>query len=756
MAGKARIVIKDKLKHIDLKYFLLPFASLIVLFIALTWMVINNRIQETYKNYRDIAVNTVDSYSYMLAYSHEAYDTITALLDEKLSVASQAIMLNVEKKDNAVLADLAKRFQIDEVYLYDQEGVIRYSNNGKYIGWRAYEGHPVYEFMNSDRELFVEDIRKDTESDLYYKYAYIKNQDGSFIQIGALAEYVHELRGRFEYQQLLSALYTRSDISFIAYLDETFTIHASSDPQYHDLVITDVRVLNQLKTQEFAIDRIEFSGQSVFLATVPISDRSGHEGYLLLTWPTDQVDAEIKSVIGNAFMQMLIVMLFLSAILFYAYRKNKSNIKIAYYDKLTGLPNETYLLEYLDDAVHRFTSVKAIMLLSFKNLGILTATHGSEHTDKMLAYAASAVRQVLEPSDTLFSTSADRFVIMKESYRDIDELKNLAKRVTDIFSQPIDLNTEHQYLNAEIGIAEIKDASVTVDKLLQHVELASTFTKAHSNDAIRFFQDEMDVAIVRQDKIEKALRAIINEKDNDTLALHYQPKLDLRTQKIVGFEALARMRTKELGNVPPLEFIDIAEKRLLIYELSKQILHRACKFINGLAQSEYTDVHVAVNISGMQLLREEFIEDTRIIISSYGIDAHALEFEITESVLLDNFELVNQKLKELKQLGITISLDDFGTGFSSLSTLRDLSLDSVKIDRSFIRNIRNEHDDDSILSDIISMANKIGLTVVAEGVEEEFQKQYLMYHACDILQGYYFCRPIPQQDAIEFMKSQTA
>jgi len=158
----------------------------------------------------------------------------------------------------------------------------------------------------------------------------------------------------------------------------------------------------------------------------------------------------------------------------------------------------------------------------------------------------------------------------------------------------------------------------------------------------------------------------------------------------------------------------------------------------------------------MQLLREEFIEDTRLVIGSYGIDPHALEFEITESVLLENFELVNQKLKELKQMGIAISLDDFGTGFSSLSTLRELILDSVKIDRSFIRNIRNEHDGDSILSDIISMAHKIGLTVVAEGVEEEYQKQYLILHACDIIQGYYFCKPIPQLDAMEFMKSQSA
>lgn len=211
------------------------------------------------------------------------------------------------------------------------------------------------------------------------------------------------------------------------------------------------------------------------------------------------------------------------------------------------------------------------------------------------------------------------------------------------------------------------------------------------------------------------------------------------------------MYTKELGQVSPFEFIAIAEEKLLIYDLGNRILLLTIDFMNHLRKQGYEDVGIAVNISGIQLLREEFLESVRHYIKRIDNNNLSLEFEITESVLIDEFDIINEKLEEIKKMGISISLDDFGTGFSSFSRLRELNIDAVKIDKYFIDKISHNNEDNIITADIISMSHKIGLTVVAEGVEEMRQKEYLKEHGCDIIQGYLLSKPLPQNKAIEFL-----
>ena len=193
---------------------------------------------------------------------------------------------------------------------------------------------------------------------------------------------------------------------------------------------------------------------------------------------------------------------------------------------------------------------------------------------------------------------------------------------------------------------------------------------------------------------------------------------------------------------------------MLIYDLGKQILRKACEFLKKIHDMGYEEVKVSVNISVIQLLRDEFVRDIIRIIESSGIENTSLVLEITESIIMENFDLINQKLKEIRKTGILISLDDFGTGFSSLSRLRELNIDYVKIDKYFIDNITEDKDETLITADIISMSHKFGLTVVAEGVEEEGQVKYLTKNDCDILQGYYISRPLSEDKAIEFMTKQ--
>jgi EAL domain-containing protein (putative c-di-GMP-specific phosphodiesterase class I) len=261
----------------------------------------------------------------------------------------------------------------------------------------------------------------------------------------------------------------------------------------------------------------------------------------------------------------------------------------------------------------------------------------------------------------------------------------------------------------------------------------------------------MEVDLIRKDKIENTIRNVILGDDKKSFYLEFQPKLDTKTNKINGFEALARMNVDTLGSVSPLAFIEIAEQRMLIYELGKHIIKLACDFINVL-KSEGFDLTVAVNLSVIQLLRNEFVDDIDLMIKEFGIEPSMLEFEITESIFLDNFEIINRKLKNVKQMGVSIALDDFGTGFSSFARLRDLEVDTVKIDQYFISKISTLDENDLLTVDIISMSHKLGLIVVAEGVENEEQKKYLEKHKCDVLQGYLISKPLEQKDAIDYLR----
>lgn len=623
----------------------------------------------------------------------------------------------------------------------------------KYIGWKAYEGHPVYDFMTGNRDIYVEDIRQDTVSGIYYKYAYVKSQDGSFVQIGVLADKIHMFLGQFEFNNLINDFYVKSGVAHISFINNEYKVIASSIPDYEGMVIEDEGFKARISGQEYSTLRSVQDNQNVFIVWVPVFHGGEKHGTLSISWKTAEIDAEIIRVIHHGCLLLVILLSFMGGILYYAYRKNKSNLKIAYYDKLTGLPNNEYLEEYLAEEIKNIDkNKKAIFLLNCANIRILNMTYGFAYGDKIIHQIAGKVQSVLRPDDTLFRFGSDRFILVIDSYNNRDELIDLAQKLISIFESPFEGKTGHQYVSAEIGIVEIRDKNITVDKLLQDATLALSHMDGSLCDSIQFFEKEMEDAVRQEDTIEKALRAVINDDSRDTLYLHFQPKVDIKRNTVAGFEALARLHIDGVGNISPVRFIEIAEKRHLIYDLGKQILHKACEFIKNANENTAHSISVAVNISGIQLLRDEFVEDIREIVRTHSIDMSSLEFEITESVLLDNFDLINKKLGEIKRMGISISLDDFGTGFSSLSRLRELNIDTVKIDKYFIDKIRGENDSDLIVADIISMAHKIGLSVVAEGVEKDGQMAYLKKHDSDIIQGYLFSKPVSEAEAIDFLK----
>ena len=278
---------KDKLKSLDIRFYLIPFFILILVFVVFTVLNVNYNIEKSFGNFEEDARSIADSYTQNLLNSNEAHEIISELLNEKLSVASQALILIDDIKNSETLSTLADQFQLDEIHLYNTEGEIIYSKGQKYLGWKAYKGHPVYEFMISDKTQMVEAIRKDSESEVYYKYAYVKSENGYLVQIGVLAEKVNAFLQEFEMQKLIMDIATRSNAIQVSFIDTYGQVVASSTNEHG--------VLKRQKNMYHA-ERIMVANMSAFEVSVPVFYSDDMVGTLSIAWPTAEIDEEVKEI----------------------------------------------------------------------------------------------------------------------------------------------------------------------------------------------------------------------------------------------------------------------------------------------------------------------------------------------------------------------------------------------------------------------------------------------------------------------------
>jgi len=312
---------------------------------------------------------------------------------------------------------------------------------------------------------------------------------------------------------------------------------------------------------------------------------------------------------------------------------------------------------------------------------------------------------------------------------------------------------QHEFMRTigcYIGIFEINDFNSRSDIILRNASVAAENQYDNRMFGRKFYDEVLDKKIRRESEIKEELIYEMNHLKH--LSCQFQPIFDVEGKKIHSFEALARFHSTSLGDIPPLEFIPIAEETQLIIPLGKHILEMACDFIASVHKMGHDDIKVAVNVSIIQLLANHFIEDVLKILEKKNISPSALNLEITESVFTDNFDYVNSVLNELRGHGISIFIDDFGTGYSSLSRETELSIDSVKIDKFFIQKLVSLAPQEAITGDIISMVHKLGHLVVAEGVEYEDQRQYLIDHGCDLIQGYYYGKPMDALSALKLLE----
>ncbi|MCM1272450.1 MAG: EAL domain-containing protein [Clostridium sp.] len=434
-------------------------------------------------------------------------------------------------------------------------------------------------------------------------------------------------------------------------------------------------------------------------------------------------------------------------------KKNYAHIEhLAYHDGLTGLYNRVAFMKYAHEAFMNSSkglSRKAIFFIDLDNFKNVNDTLGHDYGDMLLKQVADQLAACIAKEDILARTGGDEFLILKNTYNTLEDLEHYANDFMTIVQQPIELDDELAHVSMSVGIACFPKDGLTISELIKNADIAMYCAKNSGKNSFRFFNSYMEDDVNRRNNLADILETVI---ENNEVYLNYQPQVNVITNKITGYEALMRINSREVGFIPPTEFIPVAEENGLINELGEWALYEACGFNQSLIDSGFPPLRVSVNISTAQLKDTHLIDTIKSIPEKTGMDLKYLEIEITESVLMDSFEHNLDLINQMKALGATIALDDFGTGYSSFNYLTRIPIDTLKIDKSFIQGICTNEKDRCIADTIISLAHKMNITVVAEGVEDSEQLNILRDQFCDTLQGYLFSKPVSGPEFISLLE----
>ena len=420
------------------------------------------------------------------------------------------------------------------------------------------------------------------------------------------------------------------------------------------------------------------------------------------------------------------------------------------HDDLTGLPNRAAFNEKLNQAVARARQDApcAVLLLDLDHFQNVNDTLGHEHGDLLLVAVAGRIQASLPKTAFLARFSGDEFVILLENTA-IDPAKQVGQDVLQAMQREFDIENDHLGISASLGIVAYPTDGDSASVLMRYADLALHRAKSSGRNCLIVFSRDLSAEIQRRVLLEARLKHALQREE---FALHYQPKLEIRTGHLVGWEALLRWNSPELGAVSPEEFIPIAEQSGLILPIGDWVLREACRQMRAWQDLGLVAGSMAVNLSTRQFRQTDLAEEISAAIRDAGLVPGDLELEITESSIMDNQASAASVLAGLEHLGIRIAVDDFGTGYSSLSYLKTFSIHCLKIDRSFIRDIPGDENDTAIVRTIIALASSLGLIVVAEGVETEAQLAYLRANHCDQIQGYLFSRPLPPDACAALMR----
>ncbi|MGA7936770.1 MAG: EAL domain-containing protein [Kovacikia sp.] len=427
--------------------------------------------------------------------------------------------------------------------------------------------------------------------------------------------------------------------------------------------------------------------------------------------------------------------------------------QLAYRDPLTNLPNRILFHHQFQEAVLQSTQLQrlvpgqaqtsiAVLGINLNRFKAINTNLGYNNGDLLLKLVAERLKQ-LGQEVIVARLGGDEFSLLVTNPPSRETLAELAQKTLKLLGEPYDLDGYYAQLQASIGIAVYPEDSDNLDRLLNQADMAMRHVKAKGNGGYQFYTPEIDALATERQKMESKLGQALERLE---FQLYYQPQINLITGRIIGAEALLRWEDPELGLVYPAKFISIAEETGLIIPIGEWVLRTACAQAKAWQVTNRLPMRISVNLSARQFKQDNLVETIAQVLQETNLTPDALVLELTETSVMENVETTVMILEELKQKGVHISIDDFGTGYSSLNYLKRFPIDTLKIDRSFVREITTNANDAAIAKAIIAMAQSLQLKVIAEGVETEEQSNFLRQNGCNAMQGYLFSRPVPAEE----------
>ena len=426
----------------------------------------------------------------------------------------------------------------------------------------------------------------------------------------------------------------------------------------------------------------------------------------------------------------------------------------AYHDLLTDLPNQTLFKERLTHAIkvaeHAHHQV-AVVVMDIDRFQLINESLGHDTGNELLVAFAGFLRGFVYEGDTVARISGNEFAILLESPASTDEIAHILSKLNRALKEnEFDLAGQKVVVSLSLGVAIYPDDEVEAGGLIQCASAAMRKAKGLGGDQEHFYTHDMNRRVDNRLRMESDLRSAL---DNNELELYYQPQVDVQSRKIIASEALVRWHHREYGLISPIRFIPLAEETGLIHPLGKYVLEQAIKQTHEWNQQGY-NLSVGINLSARQFMQADLVELISGLIETYQIDPIHIDLEITESIVMQDAENSINKMHQLKRLGLKLSMDDFGTGYSSLSYLHQFPLDVLKIDRSFVKDIKGSVENGAIARAVIAMAHSMNLKVIAEGVETEQQYEFLKQHHCEVIQGYLISQPVTASEFESLLKNQ--
>lgn len=431
-----------------------------------------------------------------------------------------------------------------------------------------------------------------------------------------------------------------------------------------------------------------------------------------------------------------------------------ANIKIQYisnYDELTGLHNRGYLKNIIGDYITKHIETKSrgsLIIVDLDNFKFVNDSYGHRCGDLFIKAVAHELEKIVDAEDLICRFGGDEFLIFVPNITNLVDVEKISKKIICKFKESFLIEGNEIYSTVSIGASIFPDDGVDFDELLKNADAAMYIAKSNGKNQYQFFNYNISYELNKIYTIQKGLRTAL---DKNEMFVVFQPKVNLDNNKTDGFEALLRWKSEELGFVSPVEFIPIAETTRLIIPIGNFVLEEVFSRVKYLLEEGYDDFKIALNLSEVQLRDRTLAHTFKELIKKYDISPTYIELEITESMLMKSFDKNIKTLLEIKELGASIALDDFGTGYSSLNHLTKLPIDVLKIDRSFVTDMIDNHKSRCIVENIIQLSHKLGIKVVAEGVEVVEQVDYLRSIYCDIVQGYYYSKPEAFEDVIKML-----